>query len=89
QEGSGLILQKRRAVQSQMVQLNILSPLNILERGYSITRKVPSQEVVRSADAVALDDQVEITLHRGRLICLVKEKRGPEEESVPKEGDSA
>lgn len=89
QEGSGLILQKRRAVQSQMVQLNILSPLNILERGYSITRKVPSQEVVRSADAVALDDLVEITLHRGRLICLVKEKRGPEEESVPKEGDWA
>src|SRR5579884_44250 len=89
QEGSGLILQKRRTIQSQMVQLNILSPLNILERGYSITRKVPSQEVVRSADAVALDDQVEITLHRGRLICLVKEKRGPEEESVPKRDDSA
>ncbi|WDT81436.1 MAG: exodeoxyribonuclease VII large subunit [Candidatus Manganitrophus sp.] len=84
QRGSDLILRRRRLLQSQMVQLNILSPLNILERGYSITRKVPSREVVREADAVALRDQIEITLHRGKLICSVEEKVTLD---VPKKGD--
>lgn len=84
QRGSDLILRRRRLLQSQMVQLNILSPLNILDRGYSITRKVSSREVIREADAVALRDQVEITLHRGKLICSVEEKRTPD---VPKKGD--
>lgn len=81
QKGSDLILQRRRRLQSNMVQLNILSPLNILERGYSIARKVPSREVVREADAVALHEQIEITLHRGKLICSVEEKRPPEDVS--------
>lgn len=81
QRGSDLILRRRRQLQSNMVQLNILSPLNILERGYSITRKIFSLEVVRGADAVALRDQIEITLHRGKLICSVEEKTTPE---VPK-----
>ncbi len=81
QKGNDLILHRRRLLQTQMVQLNILSPLNILERGYSITRKVPSREVVREADSVALHEQIEITLRRGKLICSVEEKRPPEDVS--------
>ncbi len=79
QRESDLILQRRRSIQSQMAQLNILSPLNILDRGYSITRKLPSLDVVREADSVALRDRIEITLHRGKLICSVEEKTPPEE----------
>lgn len=87
QKGNGLIMQRRRMLQSYMAQLNLLSPLNILERGYSITRKIPTGEVVREADSVPLDDRVEITLHRGKLICSVEEKTTPEGKSVSKEGD--
>jgi exodeoxyribonuclease VII large subunit len=86
-KGNDLILQRRRMLQSYMVQLNILSPLNILERGYSITRKIPSGKVVRETDAVAVHEQIEITLHRGKLICSVEEKTTPEGKSVSKEGD--
>lgn len=76
QEGSDLILRRRHLLQSQMVQLNILSPLNILERGYSITRKVPSLEVVRTSEQVGPRDRVEITLHRGKILCRVEEGDG-------------
>lgn len=86
-KGNDLLLHRRRILQSYMVQLNILSPLNILERGYSITRKVPSGEVVREADAVAVHEQIEITLHRGKLICSVEEKMTPDGKSVSQEGD--
>jgi len=87
QRGSDLVSQRRRLLQSQMVQLNILSPLNILERGYSITRKIGSREVVREADSVALGERIEMTLHRGKLICSVEEKATGEENPLPKEED--
>lgn len=77
QEGNNLIVRQRRLLQSQMVQLNILSPLNILDRGYSITRKTPSLDLVRDADSVELRDQIEITLRRGKLICSVDGKAAP------------
>ncbi len=57
-----------------MAQLNLLSPLNILDRGYSITRSFPSLRVVRSAAEVTLRDKVQILLHRGRLTCSVDKK---------------
>jgi exodeoxyribonuclease VII large subunit len=81
-KGNDFILQRRRTLQSYMVQLNILSPLNILDRGYSITRKIPTGEVVREADSVTRDDRVEITLHRGKIVCRVEEGDGKLDMSV-------
>ena len=76
QKGSDLILRRRHLLQSLMVQLNILSPLNILNRGYSITRKIPSLEVVRTSEQVGPRDRIEITLHRGKILCRVEEGDG-------------
>lgn len=47
-------------------RLQALSPLASLERGYSITRDAAGR-VVRSATDVAVGDQIEILLRRGRL----------------------
>lgn len=54
-----------------MERLNILSPLNILERGYSITRKIPSMAVLRDARDVEAGDDVNIILAKGEVYCKV------------------
>lgn len=61
-------------------RLEALNPAAILERGYSITRTVLEAKIVTDSAAVALDQDLEVILSRGALICRVKEKskNGPE-----------
>jgi len=49
-----------------------LSPLSILQRGYSITRKIPSLEILRDAAHVREGDRVEVRLYKGILLCGVE-----------------
>jgi len=55
-------------------KLQALSPVAILERGYSITRTLPSKFVVRDPAKVCLDQDLEIMVALGRLYCRVKGK---------------
>jgi exodeoxyribonuclease VII large subunit len=45
-----------------------------LQRGYSITRTIPDRSVVRNANKVAIDQQLEILLGRGKLAVSVVDK---------------
>ena len=54
-------------------KLNVLSPLNILARGYSITYKLPENEILKSISQVTMKDRVKVKLHRGEIICTVEE----------------
>jgi exodeoxyribonuclease VII large subunit len=59
--------------------LHALSPLAVLERGYSLTHKFPSGEVVRSASELHLGDRVQTRLSQGTVVSLVEELDcGPE-----------
>ena len=62
---------KRQEVQRCVTQLDGLSPLNILARGYSITTTWPQGELVRSVKQVRKDDAVKVRLHEGSLRCKV------------------
>jgi exodeoxyribonuclease VII large subunit len=53
--------------------LDALSPLAVLERGYAICL-TPEGRVIRSADAVELDDTVKVRLHQGSLSARVTAK---------------
>jgi exodeoxyribonuclease VII large subunit len=64
-------IQKQR-VGGQLGKLDSLSPLSILQRGYSITRKLPSLQILRDASDVQEGDKVEVKLYRGALICGVE-----------------
>ncbi|MEK7829118.1 MAG: exodeoxyribonuclease VII large subunit, partial [Deltaproteobacteria bacterium] len=50
-------------------RLNILSPLNILGRGYSITRNIPSMAVLLDSKDVEAGDDVNIILSKGEIFC--------------------
>ena len=69
----GQHLDKARQFLAQQVRtLAAVSPLNTLDRGYSITSRADSGEVITSASAVAPGDKVLVRWHQGQLSCEVK-----------------
>ena len=54
-------------------KLAVLSPLNTLERGYSICLK--EGKTLRHSKAVVPGDKVTVQLNQGHLICQVTEER--------------
>ncbi len=63
---------KRRCLERAVDRLEAMSPLNILRRGYSIIRRIPSMEIVRDARTVEKGERVDVKLDRGQLICRVE-----------------
>ena len=52
--------------------LHALSPLAILARGYSITRRFPEMRLLRNASDVRAGETVHVRLSSGELICEVR-----------------
>jgi exodeoxyribonuclease VII large subunit len=68
----GVILaQRRHRVHAMLAQLNTLSPLAILGRGYSILQTVPAGRVLHRANDVEIGQEVAAQLSSGRLNCTV------------------
>ena len=63
---------RRKRLEGILGKLDSLSPLAILRRGYSITRKIPSLQILRSASQVREGERVEVKLHEGTLLCGVE-----------------
>ena len=55
-------------------RLGGLSPLAVLDRGYSIAHKMPDAAIVKDSAAVAIGDRLRITFARGRALCRIEEK---------------
>jgi len=66
---------KLQQVKAEEVRVNERSPLRILERGYAIAYDA-SGKVLRSADQVALNEDISVRLARGELGATVKRKKG-------------
>ena len=62
---------RRNAVARHIAMLDALNPMAILQRGYSITRTLPAQSVVYSADQVDNDQRLEVLLGKGKLTVVV------------------
>lgn len=61
-------LQKaQQKLESAAGKLATLSPLNVLARGYSLTRTLPKKEIVRSVGQVDVGDKIEIVLPDGAI----------------------
>jgi exodeoxyribonuclease VII large subunit len=69
-----LINSKRKGWEKHVARLDAMSPLAILQRGYSITKRIPDGLILREADEVGLNGQVSVRLHHGEIICRVEGK---------------
>ena len=67
-----------RACKDQLDQqsgrLDALSPLAVLERGYSIAHKLPDEHIVKDATALDRGDLLRITFAAGKALCRVEGK---------------
>ncbi|MCC6698515.1 MAG: exodeoxyribonuclease VII large subunit [Candidatus Hydrogenedentes bacterium] len=60
-----------------LVQLDALSPLAVLARGYALAWKLPERALVRDARQLAAGDSVEIRFERGSVTAAVKQVKEP------------
>lgn len=62
---------RKAALEGLSGKLDVLSPMNTLRRGYSITRKLPGGEILRDSSRVSPGSSVGVVLAKGRLMCTV------------------
>ncbi len=68
----------RGQINELTARLEALSPMGVLDRGYSITRTLPEKTILMDSTGIEIDRSVEVILARGRLYCQVKEINGKE-----------
>lgn len=71
---------KKKSLSLVSGKLNALSPLAVLERGFSVTRKLPGMEIIRDAASLRLKDEIEVKFLRGRIEAEVKKIEGEKED---------
>jgi exodeoxyribonuclease VII large subunit len=64
---------RSQAARACLARLHALSPLAILDRGYSIVETVPARRIVRDVRQVTAGQEVVARLARGQLRCTVHE----------------
>ena len=65
--------QARQRLEAEAARLESLSPLNVLARGYSLTRKEEDMQVVRGPEQVRPGDRLVTRVQNGHLISRVEE----------------
>jgi exodeoxyribonuclease VII large subunit len=78
--GLTLLRQKTRGCGEK---LHTLSPLAILERGYSIVRILPSREIVRQTSQIRVEDRVQVRVHQGEFVAKVEGVQEKQEDEPP------
>ena len=66
---------KQAHFKQQIRTLSAVSPLNTLERGYSITTDGKTGHVISESSSVVVGQEVNVTLQHGELICRVQETK--------------
>jgi len=68
------LLQSQRTHFTEIVRvLSVVSPLNTLDRGYSITTEVNTHNVVSNVDELEKGQQLKVKLQHGHFLCDVNE----------------
>ncbi len=67
-----LICRKRYLLNEHSSKLKALSPVAILQRGYSITRTIPDKHIITDSKSVNIDQKLEVIVAKGTIICRVE-----------------
>ena len=62
----------RQQVNTLAASLNALSPLAVLERGYSLSKRLSDGELIRDASTVSIGDQISTLFASGSIISEVR-----------------
>ncbi|MBL0701314.1 MAG: exodeoxyribonuclease VII large subunit [Desulfosarcina sp.] len=68
------LIGKRGILNELSARLKAMNPETILARGYSITRTIPERMIVKEITSVSIDDQLEIMVRNGSILCRVEGK---------------
>jgi exodeoxyribonuclease VII large subunit len=66
--------QGRDRLARDSARLSALSPLAVLERGYSIAHKLPEEKIVKDASTLQVGDRLRLTFAAGKSVCRVESK---------------
>ncbi len=77
----------RNLVDAKALQLESLSPLGVLRRGYSVTRRLADGQLVRSVRGVTRDEQWITRFSDGEVISRVEDVRMLRTENTPLKDD--
>jgi exodeoxyribonuclease VII large subunit len=72
---------ERMRVDDLRGRLEVLNPLAVLRRGYSITQTVPAGDIVRSVGDVAVGQDLDVRLAKGVIRCRVEERSDIDDET--------
>jgi exodeoxyribonuclease VII large subunit len=61
-------------IASAAATLDALSPLSTLKRGFAIATRKKDQSILRDATLVAIDEEIDLKLTNGALVCKVLKK---------------
>jgi exodeoxyribonuclease VII large subunit len=61
-------------------RLKDLNPSSVMERGYSITRKLPEEVILKDVASLTTGDHVGVTLAKGELVCQIEKITKPRKE---------
>lgn len=69
---SGRLRENRMNLSLLEAKIKDLSPLSVLKRGYSITRKLPEKMILKDVSGVEKGDDVNVILAEGEMECRIK-----------------
>jgi exodeoxyribonuclease VII large subunit len=73
---------KQAKLREYHFRLDALSPVAILNRGYSITRTIPDAAIVTDPISISINQDLEVMVAKGSLFCRVKGKSTNGEENL-------
>ncbi|WP_168119237.1 exodeoxyribonuclease VII large subunit [Paenibacillus sp. HB172176] len=75
---AAIVRERKQALHGQMRQLDALSPLKVMSRGYSLVYDDQERKLLKSIEDASPGDRITIKLSDGKLDCQVNSKRGDE-----------
>jgi exodeoxyribonuclease VII large subunit len=71
---TNLINEKRGALQVAKARLETLNPLAVLDRGYSITRRLADFSIIKDVAQIGVGESVAVKVAKGEMVCRVERK---------------